>query len=194
VHLALGANRLGYTITDLGSLGFGVNNATAINATGQVTASAYLPNTIKVTCYYTGHYCLVHPYHAFLWDGSKMSDLGTLGFNNSVGTAINRTGQVAGWAGDVISDTNAFSWDGQKMIDLGALGPLSGKASTATGINDSGQVVGSWGSHRDQHHRPDRRQRAGTRTAANAELTNASGSTVLQDGPCASSRGLLCTL
>jgi probable HAF family extracellular repeat protein len=75
-----------------------------------------------------------------------MTDLGTLGFNNSVGTAIDRTGQVAGWSGDSISDRDAFLWDGQKMIDLGALGPLSGKASTATGINDSGQLVGSWGS------------------------------------------------
>ncbi len=40
----------------------------------------------------------------------------------------------------------AFLWDGKKMINLGALAPLSsGPYSAATGINDTGQVVGWWG-------------------------------------------------
>jgi probable HAF family extracellular repeat protein len=134
-----------YAITDLGSLGSGVSYATGINATGQVTGSSDLSTTIKVTCFYTGHYCLVHPSNAFLYSNGTMTGLGTLGGNDSVGNAINRTGQVAGWSNNTVGVTDAFLWDGKNMIDLGALAPLSGKGSTATGINDSGQVVGYWG-------------------------------------------------
>ena len=133
-----------YRITDLGSLGLGVD-ATGINATGQVTGYFALSTTIKVTCFYTGHYCLVHPDHAFLYSNGTMTDLGTLGGNDSEGNAINRTGQVAGWSNNKVGVTDAFLWDGKKMIDLGALAPLYGSESQATGINDSGQVAGWWG-------------------------------------------------
>ena len=134
-----------YTITNMGSLGFGVSGAIGINATGQVTGDSDLPATIKITCYYAGHYCLVHAYHAFLYSNGTMTDLGTLGGNDSVGNAINRTAEVAGWSDNKVGLADAFLWDGQKMIDLGALAPLSGQGSKATGINDSGQVAGSWG-------------------------------------------------
>jgi probable HAF family extracellular repeat protein len=41
--------------------------------------------------------------------------------------------------------THAALWTGTTTVDLGALAPLSsGSWSEATGINDSGQVVGYW--------------------------------------------------
>jgi probable HAF family extracellular repeat protein len=42
---------------------------------------------------------------------------------------------------------DAFLWNGQKMIDLGGLKPLAGSDSGANGINDSGQVVGQYGTN-----------------------------------------------
>lgn len=37
------------------------------------------------------------------------------------------------------------------MVDLGALAPLAGSDSGANGINDSGQVVGQWGTNEPAH-------------------------------------------
>ena len=69
-----------------------------------------------------------------------MTDLGTQGGNFSAGTAINLSGEVAGWA-DTSADTGqeASLWNGQKMIGLGVP-----PGSVAAGINDSGQVVDSY--------------------------------------------------
>ena len=61
--------------------------------------------------------------HAFLWDGTTMQDLGTLGGTDSQGDAINDSGQVTGdaiTAGDAAA--HAFLWDGTTMQDLGTLG------------------------------------------------------------------------
>jgi probable HAF family extracellular repeat protein len=77
-----------------------------------------------------------------------MTDLGTLGGHNSVGESVNRSGQVAGWADTSQGVNNAALWNGKKAVDLGALAPLSaGQASIAAGINDSGQVVGTYGTN-----------------------------------------------
>jgi len=97
-----------YTITDLGSLGFGDSDATGINATGQVTGDSDLPTTIKVTCYYTGHFCLVHPTNAFLYSNGTMTGLGTLGGTDSVGNAINRAGQVVGRSNNKVGAAGGF--------------------------------------------------------------------------------------
>ena len=60
--------------------------------------------------------------HAFLWDGTRMQDLGTLGGAYSVGVAINASGQVTGYADTADGETHAFLWDGTRMQDLGTLG------------------------------------------------------------------------
>ena len=134
-----------YKVTDLGSLGLG-SAPNGINATGVVTGKSSLPTLVPTpSCVpYHNHkpVCTEHPYHAFVWSNGTMTDLGTLGSGNfSAGEAINSSGEVAGW-----SDTNAdvgqeaSVWNGGKVTGLGV--PLD---SVAAGINDSGQVVGSWG-------------------------------------------------
>ena len=85
----------------------------------------------------------MNPHHAFLYSNGQMTDLGTLGGHLSQGNAINLSDQVAGWA----DTSSATLWTGGKSFDVGALAPLAGSSSVAYGINDSGQVVGAWGTN-----------------------------------------------
>jgi len=80
--------------------------------------------------------------HAFLFDGTNLIDLGTLGGSGgySMGEAINRYDQVVGYSTDTTHSRHAFFYDGVEMIDLGTLG---GGSSWAQDLNDAGQVVGS---------------------------------------------------
>jgi probable HAF family extracellular repeat protein len=136
-----------YTITDMGSLGFGESVPYGINATGQVTGLSYTSSTYKYSCGYPVRTCTAHTYHAFLYSNGTMTDLGTLSGHNSQGNAINLSGQVAGASNTSKGGTDATLWTGKKASDLGALAPLAGSYSIAYGINDSGQVVGSWGTN-----------------------------------------------
>jgi probable HAF family extracellular repeat protein len=113
-----------YTITDLGSLGGSVTDATAINASGQVTGDS--------TLHAGGS-------RAFLWSNAKMTDLGTLpGGGSSKGREINASGEVAGSATDSGDISHPALWEGTsiKKFQPGS-GPLA--------INDSGQVIGRCG-------------------------------------------------
>jgi probable HAF family extracellular repeat protein len=72
--------------------------------------------------------------------------IGTLGGDNSNGTAINASGQVVGWSDLATQEQHAFLWTPTApngttgtMVDLGHLG---GVYSDAWGINHVGQVVG----------------------------------------------------
>jgi probable HAF family extracellular repeat protein len=120
-----------YTILDLGSLG-GNGAAEAVNASGQVAGEAYSAGD--------------QFRHAFLWQSSTgMIDLGTLGGPEAEANAINRSGQVVGWADTAATDPtwgpiyHPFLWQNGVMTDLGSLGLLSGAAA----VNATGQVVGS---------------------------------------------------
>jgi len=87
------------------------------------------------------------PVHPLLWEKGKVTDLGNLG--GKAGTAggnlawgINNLGQVIGGS-DLAGDTtfHAFLWT--KAGGMKDLGTLSGDfASTASSINDQGDVVG----------------------------------------------------
>ena len=52
-------------------------------------------------------------FHAFLWDGRKMHDLGTLGGAASAAVDINDDGQVIGIADTADGHSHAFLWDGR---------------------------------------------------------------------------------
>jgi probable HAF family extracellular repeat protein len=139
-----------YTITNLGSLGYGVTDGVAINNNGQVTGHSFNGATITLKtccggCYTGGPHnpCKEHIYHAFVWSNGTMTDLGTLGGNFSAGNAINLSGEVVGSAQITTGLSHVFLWNGGKMTDLSttALSGLSGPS--VAGINDSGQIVGT---------------------------------------------------
>jgi probable HAF family extracellular repeat protein len=145
-----------YTITNVGSLGQGTVGS-AVNATGQVTGYSYLSTLVQDPAGCPPNYpnpkkCVEHPWHAFLYGSGQMTDLGTVGGGDfSVGSAVNRSGQVAGGSATNNGGNAAFVWNGKKMIDLGQQAPLNGSNSGANGINDSGQVVGQYGTGSTQH-------------------------------------------
>ena len=144
----------GSVLRELGTLGGDTSGATALNDEGQVAGSSNIefrplrgfPNRVR--------------HHAFLWTApGGMQDLGTLGGRNSDATALNALGQVAGSSDtangtDLFADplARAFFWSPSgptagRMRDLGTLG--GGRSSTASGLNDSGQVVGTSGTSPD---------------------------------------------
>lgn len=69
-----------------------------------------------------------------------MTDLGTLGGNQSYATAINDAGQVTGTSYTAAGVEHAFRWEGGVMTDLGTLG--GGTLSFGVAINGAGQVTG----------------------------------------------------
>jgi probable HAF family extracellular repeat protein len=117
---------IGYTVTDLATLGGTISYGYGINASGQVTGVS--DTTGDAT------------FHAFLYDGT-MHDLGTLGGTFSRGYGINASGQVTGdadraflWTPTVPNGTSGM------MNDVGTLG---GTFSQGYGINASGEVTGN---------------------------------------------------
>jgi probable HAF family extracellular repeat protein len=125
-----------YTVTDLGTLGGTVSRPKAINNLGQVVGFAYTAGDTS--------------YRAFSYNGSSMSDLGTLGGGNSFAMDINDAGAIVGasdmpyfppdpWARLDDYGARAFLYDGSTMSHVGDLG---GPFSTATSINNAGQIAG----------------------------------------------------
>jgi probable HAF family extracellular repeat protein len=125
-----------YTVTEIGTFGGPSSEAWGINNPGQVVGRAELPPDSGGNVYY----------HAFLFQGGVMTDLGTIqpgcnpGNSNSWAFDINDAGQVAGRTCSNSRDPRAFRWSGGVMVDLGTLG---GTLSQARGINDAGDVVGT---------------------------------------------------
>ena len=115
-------------LTDIGTLGGRdtVLGSAPLNDRGQVVGLSQTAPDSSVA-------------HAFLWQQGEMRDLGTLGGENSVATAINSSGQIAGWSGTAGGETHAFIWKNGVMKDIGTLG---GTTSMAEGINEHGDVVG----------------------------------------------------
>jgi probable HAF family extracellular repeat protein len=79
--------------------------------------------------------------HAAVWDGGVVTDLGTLGGQTSLATAINENGVVAGYSNLAEGYAmHAFIFADGQMKDLGTLG---GTLSYPTSINCDGLVVGA---------------------------------------------------
>lgn len=126
----------GGAMRDLGTLGGRQSFAYAINNAGQVVGTSHttvIPDT--------NPYNDPAPFHAFLYSGGTMADLGTLGGKHSYAYGINNDSYVIGTsqiAGDAA--TRAFVYYNGRMTALGTLG---GTNSTAYGINDYRHIVGS---------------------------------------------------
>ena len=115
-------------LTELGLPGGRESVAKRINADGVVVGSASGRNGT---------------WHAFLYSrAGGMQLIGTLGGDNSNGTALNDRGDAVGFS-DLANDDewHAFLYRaGEPIKDLGTLG---GKVSYANAINNRGQVVGA---------------------------------------------------
>jgi probable HAF family extracellular repeat protein len=120
----------GGTMTDLGTLGGVESFATAINSTGQIVGWAQNAAGQQ---------------RAFLRSNNTMTDLGTLGGLEAEAKAINDLGQVVGYSLNVSGQSRAFLYTNGIMFDLNDLIPADSGwvLERATGINFSGQIVGS---------------------------------------------------
>jgi probable HAF family extracellular repeat protein len=116
-----------YSVTDLGTLPGGMRSVgLGINEEGQVVGFSDRG---------------VPGFHAFLFNGGSMMDLGTLGGSNSAASGINSLGQITGSADTASSGTHAFIFSKGVMQDLGTL--PGGISSTGAAINASGQITGA---------------------------------------------------
>ncbi|MBK8688055.1 MAG: DUF3466 family protein [Betaproteobacteria bacterium] len=113
-----------YIAISLGTVGVGTR-AVSINTGGQVAGEGSLDSGV---------------YHAFLFSGGAMRDLGTLGGAYSSGQGIDEAGRVVGYADTSAGVLHAFYYSDGTMQDLG---PSGGPRSFGNGINDSGQIVGA---------------------------------------------------
>jgi probable HAF family extracellular repeat protein len=112
---------------DLGTLGGTTSLATAINAGGEIVGYSEITESAGE--------------HAFLYRHHTMIDLGTLaGSEESEAYAINDHGIIVGSSG-----SHAFIYRKGAMIDLNSLLPAESgwTLTTASGINDSGEIVGT---------------------------------------------------
>lgn len=114
----------GHTAIDLGTLGGTFSSANGINSAGQIVGHSVLAGNMGGV-------------HAVLWNGGIATDLG-LGY----ALKINDLGQAVGQSFDDPASiaSHATLWSGGTRIDLGTLG---GSVSTATDINNAGQIVGT---------------------------------------------------
>lgn len=122
------ANGLTGSMQDLGTLTGGVeSNAFSINAVGQIVGASY---------------DAFNNSHAFFYNGSVMTDLGTLGGMNSVAYGINDGGMITGEAENLSQNFHAFSGTTSTttLTDKGTL--PAGSYSEAFAINSANAVVG----------------------------------------------------
>jgi len=123
---------------DLGTLaGDATSSARAINNKGQVIGVSTDAGGLA---------------SAFLWDLGRMRELGMLpGDAASEALAINDASDAVGRSGNAdLSQSRAVLWRGGAAIDLTrVVGAADWMLSSATGINDRGQIVGV-GSHGGQ--------------------------------------------
>lgn len=77
---------------------------------------------------------------AFVWDGTVILDIGTLGGESGTALALSDNAYVTGSAARPDGSSHAFLYRGGALRDIGQLGV----ASSGTGVNARGQVAGTW--------------------------------------------------
>jgi len=130
-------------MTDLGDLGGPDAFAMSVNERGQISGVSYTsstPSPIETRCGKD-----IPPQNPFLWEKSRMINLGTLGgiCGFPFFGVVNRQGQVVGQS-DLAGDAafHPFVWDPKRHPHLRDLGTLGGTFGSATGLNDAGEIVG----------------------------------------------------
>jgi probable HAF family extracellular repeat protein len=118
-----------YTLTDLGTLG------------GASTQAADLSDAGQVVGYSTSSTAAAR---AFIWQAGTMTDPGTLGGVSSYGNAVNGFGHVAGLSSMPVGSGRAALWRDGGVVNL-TPDLANTVASTATAINDAGQVLIQFG-------------------------------------------------
>jgi probable HAF family extracellular repeat protein len=139
----------GGRVIDLGTFGGNFSLAAMNNDHQQVVgcASNNIPDSFTPTNVFYGLGFDPNQLRAFLWQGKKLHDLGTLGGPDACAVWINDRGQIAGasFANSTVNpDTglptlDPFLWEDGKMLDLGTLG---GTVGLAFMVNNRGQVIG----------------------------------------------------
>jgi probable HAF family extracellular repeat protein len=113
--------------TDIGDLGGGFTEVTALNDLSQITGHSRETDGTP---------------RAFIWDNGVMTDLGDVyphKVHGTYGQAINNMNQIVGFSLDELGFFRAFIWEDGEMRDLGGF-PLN--PTWAYGINELGYVVG----------------------------------------------------
>lgn len=101
-----------------------VSGTGSINAAGAVTGGFQIRNTL----------------HGFVYSNGSSRDLGSLGGDYTVPTAINNSGKITGVSAGADGAHHAFIYSpGAPLADLGTLG---GSFSVGYALNDSNQVTG----------------------------------------------------
>ena len=115
------------------------SDAISINDAGQVTGSLSTgtcppPFSVFPTC--------LGNTHAFVYTGSGLVDIGTLGGTSSAGTSINNQGDVVGSSQVANGQGHLFLYTQGQMHDLGT---VAGQSIETAIINDRGDIVASTG-------------------------------------------------
>jgi len=126
-------------MTNLGTvLSRADSEAWGVNSSAEVVGSVFdfkSPSVFRLAFIY-----LPSPAYS---KAAGIHSLGTLGGNQSVATAINDSGQVAGGAQNGSGNFRPFRWQNGTMTNLGTLGGESIRADhRAEAINSSGNVAG----------------------------------------------------
>jgi probable HAF family extracellular repeat protein len=103
-----------------GTEAYGINNAGEVVGTGYINSSTF---------------------HAFLYSGGKMKDLGPSGAFQATAYAINTTGQIVGTYSLNSGASGTFLYTNGKMTTL--RNPAGSSGGFGVAINDSGEIVGS---------------------------------------------------